>query len=304
MPAFKDLTGKKFGRLTVKYQINNILGRTAWMCKCDCNCENNYKVIGKNLLNGSTRSCGCLRKETVSNRSRKVLTGKKFGELEVIKYSHTEGKKAYWECLCSCGRTTIKYAHYLLTGDTKTCGECKIRYLVDERPDLIKEWDFEKNKIDINEIGFSSNKKIWWICPKCNKSYESRLNSRTNNNSGCPRCNKSKGENFTTKILIKNNIEFEEQKTFDGCKDKAKLRFDFYLPKYNMCIEYQGKQHYSVWKWNIPEQELENLQRRDQIKRDFCKSENIRLLEIPYWEIKNIEAILVKELNLSPTPPE
>ena len=46
------------------------------------------------------------------------------------------------------------------------------------------------------------------------------------------------------KILEFLNIKYEEQKTFEGLKYIGKLRFDFYLPDYNLCIEFQGKQHY------------------------------------------------------------
>lgn len=57
----------------------------------------------------------------------------------------------------------------------------------------------------------------------------------------------SKGEQLIYDILIENNLVFEQQKTFNNCinpKTNKKLRFDFYLPDYNCCIEYDGEQHY------------------------------------------------------------
>jgi hypothetical protein len=56
-----DLTGQKFGRLTVLEKSKTINKRATWLCKCDCG---NTKIIkAKYLRNGDTKSCGCLNKE-------------------------------------------------------------------------------------------------------------------------------------------------------------------------------------------------------------------------------------------------
>lgn len=91
-----------------------------------------------------------------------------------------------------------------------------------------------------------------------------------------------------------NNIKYKPQKTFDGCKYKYKLSFDFYLIDHNMCIEYDGKQHYEDI-YNCPE-EFKKTQLRDKIKNKFCKDNNIKLLRIKYDE--NVEDIIKKELSL------
>lgn len=60
-------------------------------------------------------------------------------------------------------------------------------------------------------------------------------------------CLVSKGEEKINFILQELKIKFNTQKTFNDCinpKTNTKLRFDFYLPDYNCCIEYDGKQHY------------------------------------------------------------
>ena len=61
---------------------------------------------------------------------------------------------------------------------------------------------------------------------------------------GCPECNESKGEKQVGLWLRQHDIMYVSQKRFDDCCDKKSLPFDFYLPNYNTCIEYQGKQHY------------------------------------------------------------
>lgn len=77
----------------------------------------------------------------------------------------------------------------------------------------------------------------------------------------------SKGEAKIQKILEENNIYFETQKTFKDCKDQGNLKFDFYLPNYNCCIEYDGIQHFEN-KSNgyFTEEKLKGIKKRDSIK--------------------------------------
>ena len=117
---------------------------------------------------------------------------------------------------------------------------------------------------------------------------------------GCPLCSASKGEEIIRKFLKKNKIIFEQQKTFDGCKLKHKLRFDFYLPLLNTIIEFNGMQHYQEIKYfhKNPKFNFNNQKKRDKIKRNFAINKKIRLIEIPYWNIHEIENILKREFNL------
>ena len=115
--------------------------------------------------------------------------------------------------------------------------------------------------------------------------------------SGCPHCKKSKGENAIKDFLEDNNILFETQKGFENCRNKRILKFDFYLPDYNLCIEYQGAQHYKSVDYFGGVKGFENSQKRDNIKRDFCKSNGISLLEIPYTKFDYIAEILNDIIN-------
>lgn len=86
MPKLIDLTGKKFGRLTVlKRSPENINRKPAWVCQCECG---NIKIVrGSDLKEGKTKSCGCLQKEVSKNRSdsKAFREGMVFGYLTVIK---------------------------------------------------------------------------------------------------------------------------------------------------------------------------------------------------------------------------
>ena len=115
---------------------------------------------------------------------------------------------------------------------------------------------------------------------------------------GCPKCNSSKGEKRINIFLTDNNINFNDQYKFDDCRFKRPLPFDFYLPDHNICIEFDGIQHHEFTEFfhKIEERFLEQKS-KDQIKNDYCQDEGIKLIRIPYWDEKNIEEILNKELS-------
>lgn len=66
-----DLTGKRFGRLTVlSFSGRNENGNALWLVRCDCGTE--FVCLGTNLKAGLTRSCGCLRRG--NQNARKYAT--------------------------------------------------------------------------------------------------------------------------------------------------------------------------------------------------------------------------------------
>ena len=79
-------------------------------------------------------------------------------------------------------------------------------------------------------------------------------------------------------------FKYEFQKRFEDCKDKKQLPFDFYLPDYNCCIEYDGRQHFQAIEYWGGEEVFQLTQFHDQIKNDYCKENNIRLIRIKYDE--------------------
>lgn len=113
----------------------------------------------------------------------------------------------------------------------------------------------------------------------------------------CPYCKSSRGETLVRDILNNLDIGFIEQYRDHDCKYKLKLSFDFYLPKYNTIIEYQGLQHYRYVPSFQSKKVFEESQIRDDIKRKYCKDNNINLIEIPYNE-KNVELEIKTRLNI------
>jgi len=114
MGKFIDLTGQRFGKLTVISRAeSNSQNRAMWSCLCDC--KKTIITTGWSLRRGSTKSCGCIGCEN--------LIGKKFCRLSVIsKYGSNKHKKIVYECLCECGNKTKIIGSRLKNGHTKSCG--------------------------------------------------------------------------------------------------------------------------------------------------------------------------------------
>lgn len=131
---------------------------------------------------------------------------------------------------------------------------------------------------------------------KCGNEY---LISRNNFKKGrrCPYCNMSKGEIQIEKFLINKNVEFESQKTFDDLLGigNGLLSYDFYLPQYNLLIEYQGEYHDGNTT-NQTKFDLEKQQEHDRRKKEYANNNGYELLEIWYWDFNRIEYILEERL--------
>lgn len=146
----------------------------------------------------------------------------------------------------------------------------------------------------------SSRIKIKCRCKTDGYEWDSTPNNLLSGK-GCPRCNTPKGELAIAKFLDNKNIYYIRQYKFDDCKNKNHLFFDFYLSDYNMCIEYDGEQHFEIVDFSSHNQErakkqFEKIKLRDNIKNKYCQQNNIKLLRIPYWDFDNIEKILENEL--------
>jgi len=90
--------------------------------------------------------------------------------------------------------------------------------------------------------GLSKDDKITIICPE-HGEFIQRTTNHFYSGAGCPRCKSSIGERLVEDYLKKNNINYLSEYSFKDCKYKRQLRFDFYLPDYNICIEFDGAQH-------------------------------------------------------------
>ncbi len=89
------------------------------------------------------------------------------------------------------------------------------------------------------------------------------------------------------------DIIYQTEKTFPQCKYKQLLRFDFYLPNFNICIEYDGIQHTQPVDYFGGQKEFELIQLRDEIKNTYCEQNDIHLLRVSYTQTdKHIELLI------------
>lgn len=141
------------------------------------------------------------------------------------------------------------------------------------------------------------NEKILIKCLECNNKYY-KIASYLFRKKGCKFCGMSQYEKDIWDYLQFNKIKTEYEKTFDECKRKKKLRFDFYLPTYNLVICMDGFQHFAnVSLFNNYKKILQYRQENDRIKFNFCKDNNIRMLRIKYCDFKNYPKIIEKTLK-------
>lgn len=123
MGALIDIGGQRFGRLIVLRKVSGGRGKNSgWLCKCKCGKQ---KIISsKALRNHLTKSCGCLRRETVSNQGKanfKDRTGQRFGRLIAVSQAKRRNDQVFWNCKCDCGNTAI-VARGNLGRKTFSCG--------------------------------------------------------------------------------------------------------------------------------------------------------------------------------------
>ena len=287
MPKGKDLTGQKFGRLTVieKTDKRDSSRCIIWRCKCDCGKET--LVSSSSLTRGHTKSCGCYNRDISSLKNTKDLLGQRFGRLTVIeKTNQRDGRAVQWKCKCDCGNIVIVTGSSLTRGNTQSCG-CYNR-----------DMSFLKNTKDLTGQQFghlkvikNTNKRdnsgnyIWECECNCGNTIEVNGASLTRGHTQSCGCIKSRGEEKIAKILRDNNISFEQQKTFTSCifpETQGFARFDFWISdKY--LLEYDGAQHFQdAWS------SLESTKQKDDFKNAWCKEHNIPLIRIPYTRFENL----------------
>lgn len=294
-----DLTGEKFGRWTVLERADNQNKQIRWRCQCSCKKQTIKNVLGGSLKKGVSKSCGCLMAED--------LTGQKFNRLFVLERVENKNKSVMWKCKCDCGKVATVSAGDLRHNKTKSCGCLK--------NEVAGKYRWKKiigttvGKLFVEELYEKRGRYYYYRCIcSCDRERIVRRDKLQGDNPKIISClicsrNKSYGERVIENFLFRNKIKHIQEYTFDDCRDQRPLPFDFYLSNYNLCIEFQGKQHNEPATFNGISKEkaikkFKKQKKHDKIKKDYCRNNNINFLEIYYKEIKNIEDILIEKLNL------
>lgn len=141
--------------------------------------------------------------------------------------------------------------------------------------------------------------KVCVICPKHGAFYQAAYHHMKGD--GCPICAGSHGEREISKFLDKHSIPYEVQYVIQNeslFSKRDKFYVDFKLKEHDVFIEFNGQHHYeSVKHFHSHGFAFEDQQERDIALRLYCEEHKIKLIEIPYWDISNIDTILSKELK-------
>ena len=164
---------------------------------------------------------------------------------------------------CGCNRTNSKN-----TGDSESFIKDAIRV--------------HGNLYQYDKVHYvSSRRKVEIICKKHGSFFQKPIH-HINNRSGCQKCRLSKAVIDICNLLEDNNIQFITEHRFDDCKSTNTLPYDFYIEKFNLCIEYDGKQHFHAVDFWGGNEGLKKQKKHDSIKTNYCNENGINLLRIRY----------------------
>ena len=132
------IAGQKFGRLLAIKDVGSKDKKRLWLFKCDCG--NDFTCHARNVVNGHTSSCGCLREERARASRIHDITGRRFGRLLAVKVAETGGGRVMWECQCDCGQIVNRASKNLVNGTSTSCGCRKVdareQYVADKTLDI------------------------------------------------------------------------------------------------------------------------------------------------------------------------
>lgn len=226
--------------------------------------------------------------KTIKSKTDEMI-GQKFGRLTVIslapKNENLKSRCLRYICQCDCGKVIEVNGNSLRTGHTTSCGcsrqKVNIKDLTGQRFGLLV----------VQDLAYiNKERRAIWNC-KCDcgnmvQVSSHGLLSKYNTSCGCAR--RSAGEIKVETLLSQMKINYCTQYRINDCKNKRALPFDFAIFDDNnqllTLVEFQGEIHFmATGGWNT-EERLQKQQERDEIKRNYCKQNNIKLIEIPYTD--------------------
>lgn len=227
-------------------------------------------------------------------------------ELKPTEVGPGTNKKVFW--ICPLGHSYESIIYSRVTGtDCPYCAGRKVLVgfndLAHVCPEIINEWDFEKNnKYTPYNVTKGSHYKVWWKC-KNGHSWKAEIKSRISGN-GCPVCSQSHLEKMVEKWLDENGYEYKSQVTFKdltGYGD-GRLSYDFGVKekgKYKYLIECQGIQHYESIDFFGGDEQFAKQQLHDELKKEYAEKRGIKLIEVPYTleDYESVANILDKNIK-------
>lgn len=269
--------------------------------KIKCRCSRVHNVSWSVILNRKSAKCRVCLGHTIDDAYiKKDMEKHGIKLIKRCSFNHSSAARDIYLYRCKCGNIYSKsYESQLRRG--YGCPDCVDGYMT---------WTLETARVYCEEIGskfLSSNfdkmtDEYKFECSKCGNIFSRTFQNLLRYSSLCRECtSKSKGEDKIREILELKNIDYIEEKSFKYCVGSKgwKLRYDFFIPKMNTLIEYNGKQHYKAIDFFGGEDTLNIQKENDKIKKEFAKINNINLVVISYWDYDKIYNTINKLLKAS-----
>jgi len=266
-------------------------GRTKIFIKC--NTHGDFLQSIESHLTGRGCSQCAKNKPYTKDSLLDTLTKKYLGKYQ-YDLSSFENNESIISINCKLhGFFKMKVSNHLHGQECKYCS-----HMIYSNDDFIAKCkEIHNNYYDYSKTFYKNYKsKIIIICPKHGEFIQ---NARTHfRGSGCSDCKRSKGELFIQDFLHKKNIKYIRQMKFEDCSHKKKLSFDFFLPDYKICIEYDGEQHFRPVNYFGGLESFERQIIRDKIKNEFCNENQIKLIRFNYKQTLNKIEMLLNEIQI------
>jgi len=264
-----------------------------------CNLHGEFtQVAGSHLRGQSCKKCFS-KKESLElssfiDRAKNIHNDRY--DYSLVNYSNNKKKVDIICNLHGCFKQTPN--SHLNGNGCRKCSIVKKSIYFRNDFDIIKNMllQIHDKKYDYSLVKYINSKdKVDIICPKHGIFKQSIYTHKKGH--GCPSCKESNGEKAISTFLNEIKVSFLREHSFSDCRNRLPLEFDFYLPTYNLCIEYDGKQHFESNDFFGGEEAFTQLVKNDNIKNQYCHINNIKLIRIDYNNQNNIKNILEKCLN-------
>ena len=280
------------------------------MTRMDCIClKHNHptrKTMQEILKGRGCYYCGLekvSKSNTLTNEDVQSSIDAVNPHIKIVSY---KGNKQQSDFYCTKHKNYFKKFYTTVTHCKSGCEECYADNIRDNMGMGIDEFSRRLKHIhpELIILGeyVNNSTPIEVFCTKHNYTYALTPVALLDRLTCCDKTKSYYKEGQVCKLLEEQwGFKITRQKTFENCIDKRCLPFDIYLDDYNVLIEYHGEQHYIPIKYSYETVDkmmikFEYTQRHDNIKREYCKNNNIPLIEIPYWEFEDLEYFIFDKL--------
>lgn len=305
--------------LSKEYKNQNTL--MIFQCQCGEYFEVNWKdFYSSKKKKRQCNSCGYARSNIGRKHTIEEINNilKPFGSK--VYDEEYKDVKSLLKIECQCGTIFETLADYIFNATRRQCYNCQPlegnRYKSGEEPtnrkthsefasqlkslrsdeyEIIGEYKDAKSQVRLKHIPCG---KFWDVMP------DKLINAKQE----CPNCidyNNSTLSKVVMEWLDNKGFEYKREFTFNDCVLERSLRFDFAIfinGKLHSLIEADGEQHYRPSNLFGGVLKFEQTKMRDEIKDEYCLTNNIKLIRIPYFKIKEVDTILEYTLQDNTEP--